>query len=260
MDKKIKFIDEVKINQKKVLLRVDFNITLNPDYTIADDFRIRQSLPTIKHLLEKKNKLILISHLGRPKGPDPKYSLKPVVKDLQSYLPEYKVLLTDKINPENPVFKNQKEDEIIFLENIRFWKEEKENDPEFARKLASLAEVFVNDAFGVCHRNNASVVGIPKFLPSFGGLLLKKEVETIKKAIEKPKHPFVAIIGGAKITTKITLIDRLLKIADYLLIGGGLANTFLCAQGINIGKSYCEADKIEVAKKSFLKLPKAKQL
>ncbi len=258
MSKKVKFVDEAKINQKKVLLRVDFNVTLNPDYTIADDFRIRQSLPTIKYLLGKKNRLILISHLDRPKGRDPKYSLKPVAKDLQNYLSDYKVLLTDKLSPENPILKNQKEDEIVFLENIRFWKEEKENDPEFAQKLASLGEVFVNDAFGVCHRENASVVGIPKFLPSFGGLLLKKEIETIKKAIEKPKHPFVAIIGGAKISTKIALIDRLLEIADYLLIGGGLANTFLCAQGINTGKSYCEIDKVEIARKILFKAAKSK--
>jgi len=237
---------------------VDFNVTLNPDSTIADDFRIKQSLPTIKYLLTRKNKLILISHLDRPKGPDPKYSLKPVVKDLQNYLLEYKVTLTDNLDPHNPVFKNQKENEIVFLENIRFWKEEKKNNPVFAKKLAKLGEVFVNDAFGVCHRENASVVGIPKYLPSFGGLLLKKEIETIKKAIEKPKHPFVAIIGGAKISTKIALIDRLLEIADYLLIGGGLANTFLCAQGLNMGKSYCEVDKVEIARRILFKAAKSK--
>lgn len=249
----IKFINEIEPKEKRVLLRVDFNVTLNPDHSIADDFRIRQSLPTIKLLLKNKNKLILISHLDRPKGKDPKYSLKPVVDDFQKYLPEHKILLTENLNPNLPPFKTQKENEIIFLENIRFWPEEQKNDPSFAKKLAKLGNIFVNDAFGVCHRTNASVVGIPKYLPSFGGLLLKKEIETISKAIENPKHPFVSIIGGAKISTKIALIDRLLEISDYLLIGGGLANTFLCAQGINIGNSFCEYEKVEMARKILFK-------
>ncbi len=254
----IKFIDQVPIVNKKVLLRVDFNVTLNPDHSLADDFRIRQSLPTIKYLLQNKNKIILVSHLDRPKKRDPKYSLKPVVKDFQKYFPSYKIILTENLNPKKEPFVSQKQNEIIFLENIRFWPEEQKNDPSFAKKLAGLADVFVNDAFGVSHRANASVVGVPKYLPSYGGLLLKKEIETISKAIENPKHPFVAIIGGAKISTKIALIDKLLEISDYLLIGGGLANTFLCAQGINIGNSFCEYEKVSMARKLLFKAAQRK--
>lgn len=255
---RIKFIDQVPIVNKKVLLRVDFNVTLNPDHSLADDFRIRQSLPTIKYLLQNKNKIILVSHLDRPKKRDPKYSLKPVVKDFQKYFPSYKIILTENLNPKKEPFVSQKQNEIIFLENIRFWPEEQKNDPSFAKKLAGLADVFVNDAFGVSHRANASVVGVPKYLPSYGGLLLKKEIETISKAIENPKHPFVAIIGGAKISTKIALIDKLLEISDYLLIGGGLANTFLCAQGINIGNSFCEYEKVSMARKLLFKAAQRK--
>jgi len=246
----IKTIEDYKIIGKKVILRADFDVSLNFDHTIADDARIRSNLPTINYLLKNKNRLICVAKLGRPKTRDLKYSLKVVVDKLQNYLPNYKIkLIDDFLTANKQVFKNQKEDEILVLENIRFYKEEKQNDPQFAKKLASLAEIYVNDAFAMCHRTEASVVGIPQYLPSYAGLLLKKEIEMISQVIKKPKNPVVAILGGAKISTKIMLIDRLMEIADYLLIGGGLANTFLAAEGYEIGKSFCEYEEIEKARR-----------
>ena len=248
---KITYIDEVAIKNKTVLLRVDYNISLNKDLTIADDARIKQSLPTINYLLEKNNRLILISHLDRPKEKDQRFSLKPVVKHLQNLLPNFKVYLVDDFLAEKnqKIFQEQTTKEILVLENIRFYPEEKKGDEEFAKKLASLGDVFVNDAFAVCHRTDASVVAISKFLPSYGGLLLKKEITTISKTIKNPKKPVVAIIGGAKISTKLPLLYRLIELADYLLIGGGLANTFFCAQGLEIGQSFCEYEQISAARK-----------
>ncbi len=248
---KITYIDEVAIKNKTVLLRVDYNISLNKDLTIADDARIKQSLPTINYLLEKNNRLILISHLDRPKEKDQRFSLKPVVKHLQNLLPNFKVYLVDDFLAEKnqKIFQEQTTKEILVLENIRFYPEEKKGDEEFAKKLASLGDVFVNDAFAVCHRTDASVVAISKFLPSYGGLLLKKEITTISKTIKNPKKPVVAIIGGAKISTKLPLLYRLIELADYLLIGGGLANTFFCAQDLEIGQSFCEYEQISAARK-----------
>ncbi|OGK41052.1 phosphoglycerate kinase [Candidatus Roizmanbacteria bacterium RIFCSPLOWO2_01_FULL_37_12] len=247
----IKFIDEVEIKDKQVILRVDFNVTLNPDFSIADDVRIRQSLPTINYLLKNNNRLIIISHLGRPKGVDTKFSLKPVVEELKELLNPFDVMLINNfLNPVDKLsIKNQKSDTVLVLENIRFYQEEKNNDNIFARDLAGLGEIFVNDAFGVSHRNDASIVGIPKYIPSYGGLLLKKETETIEKIIKNPEKPVVAILGGAKISTKINLVEKLIDISDYLLIGGALANTFFCAKGLDIGKSYCEYNEVENAKK-----------
>ena len=257
---KIAYIDEVDITNKRVLLRVDFNVSLTEKITIADDARIKQSLPTIDFLLKKKNKLILVSHLGRPKGKDPNLSLKIVVDHLQKLIPGYEtVLIDDFLNPtDQSVIKNQKQNQIIILENIRFYPEEKNNEPEFAKKLASLAEIFVNDAFGVAHRQDASVVGVAKLLPSYGGLLLKKEVTMISKVIENPQKPFVVILGGAKVSTKIGLISKLAELADYLLIGGGLANTFVRSQGYNIGSSFCEEEVINQAR-NLLNLIKEKK-
>lgn len=248
----IKYIDEENISGKKVLMRVDFNVSLTSDkLSISDDARITQALPTIKLLLQNKNKLILISHLGRPKERDPKLSLEIVARRLHELIPEYDVVLINDFMHEKDRkrIETQKENEIIMLENIRFYKEEKANDQNFAKTLSSLGEIFVNDAFGVCHREDASVVGITKYLPSYCGLLLKKEVEMISKVIKNPKKPVVAIIGGAKISTKINLLGKLMDITDYLLVGGGLANTFFCAQGYKIGHSYCEIAEVESAKK-----------
>ncbi|QQS44262.1 phosphoglycerate kinase [Candidatus Roizmanbacteria bacterium] len=252
----IQYIDGVEIKDKRVLLRVDFNVSLNPNYlTIADDARIRQAIPTIQYLLKNGNKLILVSHLGRPKGkPDPKYSMKIVCNQLHEYLPDNHItLINDFITEPSSTFKHQQKDELFVLENSRFYPGEKENDPEFAKKMASLAEVFVNDAFGVSHREDASVVGVTKFLPSYGGLLLKREIEMLSKALHKPEKPFVAAIGGAKIETKINVLDRMMELADHLIIGGALANTFLFAQGIDVGTSLVEKDKKDLAQKLLFK-------
>lgn len=248
----ITYIDEVDLKNKQILLRVDFNVSLNPNsLTIADDARIRQALPTIKKLLEEGDKLIIASHLGRPKEErDPKFSMRIVCNQLKTYLPDYEIRLIDDFVTENKeTFKNQKTNEIFVLENTRYYKGEKENNPEFAKQMASLAEVFVNDAFGVCHRSDASVVGVTNYLPSFGGLLLKQEIQMILKAIQNPQKPVVAIIGGAKIETKINVLEKLMKIADTLIIGGALANTFLLAQGKPIGASLAQPDETETAKK-----------
>lgn len=247
---KITYINEAEIENKRILLRADFDVSLNPNYTIADDARIQHNIPTIKYLLKNSNRLICVAKLDRPKGRDPQFSLKVVVRRLRQYLPHYKITLVDDfLSTDKKIFTNQKNNEILVLENIRFYPEEKKNDPAFAKKLASLADVFVNDAFAVSHRAEASVVGVTAYLPSYGGLLLKKEVETISKVISKPKKPLVAIIGGAKISTKIPLVNKLTEIADYVLIGGGLANTFFCAQGLEIGKSFCEYEAVAAARK-----------
>ncbi|MFA6017124.1 MAG: phosphoglycerate kinase [Patescibacteria group bacterium] len=242
--KKIIYIDQVEIKNKTILLRVDFNVSLNADYTISNSARIQQSLPTISYLLKNNNRLIIISHLGRPKGFDKKFSLKIVADKLKEYLPNIDISLAKDAEE----VKTKKE-KIVVLENIRFFPKEKDFSTLFAKELASLADVYVNDAFGVCHRSDTSVIGPPKFLPSYGGLLLKKELEMIYKAINKPKKPIVAIIGGAKVSTKIGLINKLLKIVDYLIIGGGLANTFVNAQGHEIGTSFCEYEAVQQARK-----------
>jgi phosphoglycerate kinase len=259
MRDKIKYIDSTSLVDKRILLRVDYNVSLSPDRKIADDERIVQSLSTVTQLLQK-NKLILVSHLDRPKQRDPKLSLSIVVQKLQEYLPHTKITLVPDFLDESSkvIFQKQKNGEILVLENIRFYSGEETNDIQFTKQLAGLADVYVNDAFAVCHRAAASVVGVPKLLPAYGGLLLKKEVEMIGKAIEKPKKPLVAIIGGAKISTKLTLIGKLMEIADYVLLGGGLANVFFCAQGFGIGKSICEYELVEKARQ-LLFLAAAKQ-
>lgn len=249
---KITYIDETDITNKTVLLRVDFNVSLTDNLSIADDARIKQSLPTIQYLLQNNNKLILISHLDRPKKRDPKFSLIQVAKHLQTLINNSRTVTLIKDftqDHDKERIRKQKPNEIILLENIRFYHEEKNNDPEFAKKLANLADIYVNDAFGVSHRADTSVVGIPPLLPSYGGLLLKKEIEMISKAIEKPQDPVVAILGGAKISTKINLIGRLMEIADYVLVGGGIANTFLSSQEYKIGQSFCEYEEIENARR-----------
>ncbi|MEX1052438.1 MAG: phosphoglycerate kinase [Patescibacteria group bacterium] len=251
--KHVKYIDRAHINNKTVLLRVDFNVALTKSAKVADDYRIRQSIPTIKYLLSKKNKILLISHLGRPNNKETKLSLKPVVKHLQKLLPKNKIDLVEDFTTEKGIKKieSQKTNEVLMLENIRYYKEEQKNTPSFSKKLASLADVFVNDAFGVSHRENASVTGVAKFVPSYGGLLLKKEIETISKILNNPKKPYVAIIGGAKISTKIEFVDKLLGFTDFLLIGGGVADTMLKAQGFEIGKSLTDKKEEKLAKKLF---------
>lgn len=244
----IHFLSSHHFSHKKVLLRVDFNVSLNKDATIADDTRVQQTLPTIKLLLKEQNKLIIVSHLGQPNKRDSRYSLKRVAKDLGRYLPSYHIRLIPDFLTEKSSFLKQKQSEILLLENIRFYPQEKANDKHFSQQLARLADVYVNDGFGVSHRSDASVVGIPNYLPSYAGLLMEKEITILDKIIHHPKHPLVAILGGAKISTKIKLINKLIKIADVILIGGAMANTFLAANGYKLGKSLVEAENVGLAK------------
>jgi 3-phosphoglycerate kinase len=246
----IVYIDKAHIKNKKVLLRVDFNVSMH-GHKITDDERIKAALPTIKRLLRDDNKLIIISHLGRPDGWDDKLTLRPIAQRLHKYLPHVNLTVIDDFTTEGAqkMFEEQKNGEILFLENIRFFKEEEKADQEFAKKLASLADVYVNDAFGVSHRDCASITEVPKLLPHYGGLLMEREVETIGHAIRHPKHPFSAIIGGAKISTKLKLLFKLTEVADYLILGGGLANTLLYALGYPVGKSLCEKDMADDVKK-----------
>lgn len=243
-------ITDNKIENKRILIHEDFNVALE-DGEIANHARISQALPTIEYLLKQHNKLILVSHLGRPEKRDKKFSMKVVADMLQKLLPSYAVVLVDDFQTKEgkQLLAAQTEKQIMLLENIRFYPGEKANTPAFGKELASLADVFVNDGFGDSHRSTASVVGVPQYLPSYAGLLLAEEVTMIDKAIKNPKKPVVAIIGGAKISTKIPVLGKLLEIADYLILGGGLANTFFCAEGYNIGKSYCELEEVENAKK-----------
>lgn len=247
----IVYIDKAHIRNKRVLVRVDYNVTMGPKNKIADDARIRQSLPTLSKLLEGNNKLILMAHLGRPEERNEKDSLKPIVEDLKKMLPHVKVRLVEDFYSEEgyKMLSEQKEGEILVLENIRFYEGERNNDEKFAKDLASLGDIFVNDGFGVSHRDSPSVTGVARLLPSYGGLLLEREVEMISHIIRHPKKPFVAIIGGAKISGKLQLLYRLTEVADYLILGGGIANTFLLSEGKNIGKSLAEPDMIDEAKK-----------
>lgn len=245
----MKFIDEVDITHKTILLRVDFNVSLNPNHSIADDARIRQSLPTIEYLLKQHNKLVIIAHFGEPEKRNPADSLMRIARKLPLYLPHHKILFVEDFLENQRKLQEQTENDIVLLENIRFYPGETANNPEFARRLATLGQVYVNDAFSVCHRKHTSIVGLPALLPSFGGLLLKKEITMLDKIISHPQKPFVAIIGGKKITTKIQFINKLTTIADYLLLGGGLANTFLAATGEEMGESLIGKDEVSLAKR-----------
>lgn len=240
----MKFIDEVEIRHKRVLLRVDFNVPLKADGNIADDSRIRETIPTIKHLLDQKNKVIIVSHLGRPSKRNTRESLEKVAHRLHTYLPNYHGHFVADFLTDTHLLEKQKEGEFAVLENIRFYSGEDANDTKFAKQLASLGDVYVNDGFAVSHREAASVVGVTKYLPSLGGFLLKKEIKNLRKVTEDPKKPFVAIIGGKKITTKIKLLSKLVRIADYVLLSGGLANTFLVARGYAIGNSLIQHGEI----------------
>lgn len=226
-------IKQIDVRSQKVLVRCDFNAPLDEKGNIADNFRILKTLPTINYLIEKNAKIILASHLGSPKGKDLKYSLKPVARELSRLLGREVLFVKDCIGPEiEKAVKNMQERQIILLENLRFYKEEKENDAVFAKKLASLADIFIQDGFGVCHRKHASVAGIPCFLPSAAGMLLEEEIRVLDKVLKDPFRPLVAIIGGAKISTKIKVIKKFLDKADHLIIGGKIANTILAIKGI----------------------------
>ena len=246
-----KTIKDIDVNNKKVLVRCDFNVPLDGETgEITDNRRIRAALPTIQYLLDNNAKVILCSHLGRPKGEvNEKYSLKPVALELSKLLGREVKLAHDVIGEDaENLTSSMKEGEIVLLENVRFHKEEEKNEPEFAKKLASFAEIYVNDAFGTAHRAHASTEGVSHYLPAVSGFLIEKELEFLGKALENPERPFVAILGGAKVSDKIGVIENLLEKVDTLIIGGGMAYTFLKAQGNNIGKSLCEEDKIDLAK------------
>ncbi|KAK4439558.1 Phosphoglycerate kinase, chloroplastic [Sesamum alatum] len=244
---------------KKVFVRADLNVPLDDNQTITDDTRIRAAVPTIKHLISNGAKVILSSHLGRPKGVTPKYSLAPLVPRLSELLGIQVVKADDCIGPEvEKLVASLPEGGVLLLENVRFYKEEEKNEPEFAKKLASLADLFVNDAFGTAHRAHASTEGVTKFLkPSVAGFLLQKELDYLVGAVSSPKRPFAAIVGGSKVSSKIGVIESLLEKCDILLLGGGMIFTFYKAQGLSVGSSLVEEDKLELAT-SLLEKAKAK--
>jgi phosphoglycerate kinase len=245
-------IQDLELRGKRVFIRVDFNVPLK-DSAVTDDTRIRETLPTLKLATKKGGRLVLASHLGRPKGgPEAKYSLKPAAKKLEELLGKPVAFAADCVGPDAEAkSKALKDGDVLVLENVRFHPEEEKNDEGFSKQLAALCDgVFVCDAFGSAHRAHASVVGITKFVKqAAAGLLMEKELAYIGKAISNPTRPFVAIIGGAKVSDKIEVVENLMKIADGMLIGGGMAYTFLKAQGLSIGKSLVEEDKLDLARK-----------
>ena len=252
-------IKDIDVNGKKVLLRCDFNVPLDENLNITDKTRIVAALPTIKYLLEHNAKLILCSHLGRPKGEVKKeFSLAPVAKELSKELGIDVKLAEDVTGPSaKELTSNMKEGEVILLENVRFDPREEKNDESLSKEFASLADIYVNDAFGTSHRAHSSTAGVAKFLPSACGFLIEKELKALGDALNNPVRPFVAILGGKKVSDKIGVIDSLLEKVDTLLIGGGMAYTFFKAQGYNVGNSVCELDKLDLAL-SLMEKAKAK--
>jgi phosphoglycerate kinase len=244
-----KSITDVDVKGKKVLVRVDYNVPIKDD-KVTDDTRIVAAMPTVNYLLEHGAAVILFSHLGRPKGgPDPKFSLRPVAAYLSGLLGKPVAFAEDCVGPSaEAAAKALKPGEILVLENTRFHPEEEKNDPELARKMASLADIYVNDAFGSAHRAHSSTEGVAHYLPAVAGFLMEKEIQYLGQAIANPKRPFVAILGGAKISDKIGVIRNLLTKADQILIGGGMANTFFKAQGYPIGDSLCEDEALDTAR------------
>lgn len=243
-------IRDLDVNGKKVLLRCDFNVPLDDKLNITDKTRIVAALPTINYLLEHNAKVILCSHLGRPKGEvKPEFSLAPVAAELTKELGREVKLAKDVTGPSaHELAENMKEGEVILLENVRFDPREEANDDTLSKEFASLAEVYVNDAFGTCHRAHSSTAGVAKYLPSGCGFLIEKELKILGDTLNNPVRPFVAILGGKKVSDKIGVIDSLLNKVDVLLIGGGMAYTFFKAQGYGVGNSICELDKIDLAK------------
>ncbi|MFO7886949.1 MAG: phosphoglycerate kinase [Eubacteriales bacterium] len=251
-----KTIKDLDIKDKRVLVRCDFNVPLNDEGKITDDNRITTASQTIEYILKKGGKPILMSHLGRPKGfPDKKLSLRPVGERLDEIFDNDVVFADydDVINAEVVELSKKDFDKILLIQNTRFRKEEKENNEDFAKELSALGDVFVNDAFGTSHRAHASNVGVAKILPNAVGFLVEKEIEKIGGVLKNPEKPLVAILGGAKVSDKINVIDNLINIADKIVIGGGMAFTFLAAQGYEVGKSILEKDKIDLANKLMKK-------
>jgi len=244
-------IEDIDVSKKKVLVRVDYNVPLDDKLNVTDDTRIRLSLPTVDYLVKKDAKVILMSHLGRPKGKiEPKLRLDPVARRFED-LTGKKVKKFDQIYSreiKDYIDKEMNFGDVVMLENLRFDPGEKENNDRMAKSLASLADVYVNDAFGAAHRAHASVVGVIKYLPSVAGLLMKKENEVLSSLLESPERPFLAILGGSKVSSKIPVIRNLLGKVDSLILGGGMTYTFLRAQNYEVGKSICEDGQVEFAK------------
>lgn len=245
-----KTIKDVDVRGKRVLVRVDFNVPL-AEGSVTDDTRVRAALPTLRYLVDHGARVIVMSHLGRPKGePDPQYSLRPVRRVLQRLLGRNVAFVDDIVGAEaHEAVTRMVDGEVLMLENVRFHPGEKSNDPAFAAELATLADIYVNDAFGAAHRAHASTAGIAAKLPAVAGLLLAREVETLTAMLADPDHPFVAILGGSKVSDKIGVIDRLLECVDALVVGGGMCFTFLVAKGVNVGNSLVETEWVEPAKR-----------
>ena len=254
-------IDNLNLKSKKVLVRVDFNVPLDDNNRITDDIRIVSSLPTINKIISEGGKVILMSHLGRPKGKkNPKYSLKPAAERLQELIGKKVIMAPDCIGDEvKQIVDKMNDGDVLMLENVRFYEEEEKNDPEFAKKLASLGDVYVNDAFGSAHRAHASTEGITKYIDkSASGYLMQKELKYLGDSLSQPVRPYCAILGGAKISGKIDVIMSLMDKVDTLIVGGGMSFTFFKAQGKEIGKSLLEAEKIDLAKQVLEKVRKTK--
>ena len=246
---KKKTVRDVDLKGKRIIMRVDFNVPLDKEGNITDDTRIRAALPTIKYVLEQDTKLILMSHLGRPKGQvKEELRLAPVGKRLQELLGKDVIVCKDSIGEEvKKIISGMQSGDIVILENLRFHKEEEANDPEFAKELASYADIYVNDAFGTAHRAHASTEGIAHYLPAVAGFLMEKEIDFLGKLLYQPAKPYIAIIGGAKVSSKIGVLEKLLEKVDALLIGGGMSYTFLKAKGFEVGNSLVETEKINLA-------------
>jgi phosphoglycerate kinase len=249
-------IDELHIRGKRVFIRVDFNVPFDDNLRITDDSRIRSTLPTINYAIDEGAKVILASHLGRPKGkPDPRYSLAPVAKRLQRLLDKDVVFAPDCIGSQvEGLVGRMKDGDVLLLENLRFHSEEEKNDAHFAENLAKLADFYINDAFGAAHRAHASTVGVPRFLPAAAGFLMKKEIEYLKGVVDNPVRPFVAVLGGAKVSGKIGVLEHLEAKVDKVLVGGGMAFTFIKAMGYEVGDSLVENDMLETAQRIRKKL------
>ncbi len=244
-----KTVRDIDLRGKRVLMRVDFNVPMDKG-VVTDDKRIRAALPTIQYVLDQGASLILMSHLGRPKGgPDPEFSLKPAAEALAKLLGRPVQMAPDCVGPEvEAMAQALKPGDVLMLENTRFHKGEEKNDLELARKMAALGDVYVNDAFGSAHRVHASTEGVARFLPAVAGFLMEQELEYLSRATDNPAHPYVAILGGAKISDKIAVVENLLTKCDTLIIGGGMANTFLAAQGYNMQESLVEAGSLDTAR------------
>ena len=249
-----KTVKDADVAGKRVLVRVDFNVPL-ADGAVTDDTRVRAALPTLRYLMDRGAKVIIVSHLGRPKGePDPQFSLRPVRRTLQRLIGRNVTFVPQTVGPEaTEAVERMVDGEVLMLENVRFNPGEKANDPAFAHQLAAFADVYVNDAFGAAHRAHASTAGVAEFLPAYAGLLLAREVETLTAMLADPERPFVAILGGSKVSDKFGVIDKLLDSVDTLIVGGGMAFTFLRAKGLEIGTSIVEPDWVEPAKAMLIK-------